>query len=50
MATSAQYRSFAMNLMSMARRAKDADDKARLVEMAQAFLELAEKKEKQARD
>jgi hypothetical protein len=45
MASAEQYRQYAAQCLSVAQRLNTAD-KARLIEMAQAFLRMAEKKER----
>jgi len=46
MASAKEYRRYAAQCLSVAERQSTAADKARLVEMAQAFLRMAEKKER----
>ena len=50
MATADEYRAFAAKCLTLAQSISDPDDKARLVEMAQAWRELADKLEAVARD
>jgi hypothetical protein len=45
MASPDVYRRYAAECLALARRAADADDKARLLQMAQTWLALAEKLE-----
>jgi hypothetical protein len=45
MAPSEDFRRYSANCLSFAEHVTDPDDKARLLEMAQAFLELAIKQE-----
>jgi hypothetical protein len=46
MQSAAEYRRYAAECLALADRLSDPDDKARLIAMAQAFLELANKQEK----
>ena len=44
--TADEYRGYAAECMALAERVTDPADKARLVQMAQAFLELADRRHK----
>lgn len=46
MASAEQYRRYAAQCLGVAERHPETSDKARLIEMAQAFLRMAEKKER----
>ena len=46
MASAKEYRRYAAQCLSVAERQSTTADKARLIEMAQAFLRMAEKKER----
>lgn len=46
MASAEEYRRYAAQCLSVAERQADTAEKARLIEMAQAFLRMAEKKER----
>jgi hypothetical protein len=46
MAVEDDYRHYAAECMALAQTASDPNDKARLVQMAQAWRELAEKRER----
>jgi hypothetical protein len=46
MTTADDYRRYAAECMALADRLADAADKSRLIQMAQAFLDLAEKRDK----
>ena len=50
MATADEYRAFAAKCLAVAQGISDQDDKARLIEMAQAWRDLADKLEAAARD
>ena len=45
MTTAEQYRRYAAECLDLADRAANPNDKARLVQMAQAFLELADRRD-----
>jgi hypothetical protein len=45
MTTADEYRRYAADCMALANRLTHPNDKARLVQMAQAFLELADRRE-----
>lgn len=45
-----EYRAFAAKCLALAQSISDPDDKARLIEMAQAWRDLADKLETAARD
>jgi hypothetical protein len=44
--TADEYRRYAAECWALAERAPDTADKARLIQMAQAFLELAERRDR----
>ena len=46
LSTADEYRRYAAECMALAERVADPADKARLVQMAQAFLELADRRHK----
>ncbi|HEX5211458.1 MAG TPA: hypothetical protein VFW22_06975 [Pseudolabrys sp.] len=46
MASAEEYRRYAAQCLSVAERQSSTAEKARLIEMAQAFLRMAEKKER----
>jgi hypothetical protein len=46
MPSAAEYRLHAAECLELAERVSDPDDKARLIEMAQGFVELADKLER----
>jgi hypothetical protein len=46
MATSEQYRKYAAECVALAQKAVSVEDRARLLEMAQQWLELADKSER----
>ena len=50
MATAEEYRAFAAKCLALAQSISDQDDKARLIEMAQAWRDLADRLEAAARD
>jgi hypothetical protein len=45
MTTAEEYRQYAAECLGLADRAPNSNDKARLVQMAQAFLELADRRD-----
>jgi hypothetical protein len=47
MTSAKEYRHYATECMALADRMNDPSDKSRLVQMAQAFLELAEKRRRE---
>jgi hypothetical protein len=46
MSSADEYREYAAECMALAERLSDSADKARLVDMAQAFLEFADKQDR----
>ena len=46
LASADEYRGYAVECMALAERVTDPADKARLVQMAQAFLDLADRRHK----
>jgi hypothetical protein len=46
MSTAEEYRRYAAECMALAERLTDHTDKSRLIQMAQAFLDLADKRDK----
>jgi len=50
MATAEEYRAFAAKCLALAQSISDQDDKARLIEMAQAWRDLADKLDATARN
>jgi len=50
MATADEYRAFAAKCLALAQSVSDQDDKARLIEMAQAWRDLGDKLESSTRD
>jgi len=47
MTSAKDYRRYAAECMALAERMSDPSDKSRLVQMAQAFMELAEKRRRE---
>jgi hypothetical protein len=46
LSTADEYRRYAAECMALAERLASPDDKSRLIQMAQAFLELADRRQK----